>query len=93
MCGLLLKHMYGTQAEADGWQQEYSGFLKSIVFRQDEACPCLFYHEKRGLACSVHGDDFTTAGPKCELYVFEDQLDAKYKLKKGGNRTARSLPF
>ena len=23
-CGLLLKHMYGTQAAADGWQQEYN---------------------------------------------------------------------
>ena len=43
-----------------------------------------FFHDKRGLACSVHGDDFTTAGPKCELDVFEDQLEAKYELKKGG---------
>ena len=24
MCGLLKKHMYGTRAAADGWQQEYS---------------------------------------------------------------------
>ena len=23
MCGLLKKHMYGTKAAADGWQQEY----------------------------------------------------------------------
>ena len=83
-CGLLKRHMYGTRAAADGWQQEYSGFLKSIGFRQGEACPCLFFHERRGLACSVHGDDFTTAGPKCELDVFENQLEAKYELKKGG---------
>ena len=83
-CGLLRRHMYGTRAAADGWQQEYSGFLTSIGFRQGEACPCLFYHDKRGLACSVHGDDFTTAGLKCELDVFEDQLEAKYELKKGG---------
>ena len=25
MCGFLLKHMYGTQAAADGWQQEELG--------------------------------------------------------------------
>ena len=83
-CGLLRRHMYGTRAAADGWQQEYSGFLKSIGFRQGEACPCLFYHDKKRLACSVHGDDFTTAGPKCELDKFEEQLEAKYELKKGG---------
>jgi hypothetical protein len=31
-CGLLKRHMYGTRAAADGWQQEYSSFLKSIGF-------------------------------------------------------------
>ena len=83
-CGLLRRHMYGTRAAADGWQHEYSGFLKSIGFRQGEACPCSFVHDKRGLIMSVHGDDFTTAGLKCEVDVFESQLDGKYELKKGG---------
>ena len=83
-CGLLRKHMYGTRAAADGWQQEYSNFMKSIVFWQGEACPCLFFHPGKGLATSVHGDDFTTAGPKCEQDWFESQLEAKYELKKGG---------
>ena len=27
MCGFLKKLMYGTRAAADGWQQEYAGFL------------------------------------------------------------------
>ena len=70
-CGLLRKHMYGTRAAADGWQQEYSGFLKSIGFAQGQACPCLFLHKARGLAISVHGDDFTTCGAKCEIDWFE----------------------
>ena len=30
MCGLLLKHMYGTQAAADGWQQEYAGYMREL---------------------------------------------------------------
>ena len=84
MCGLLEKHMYGTRAAADGWQQEYSGFLKSIGFAQGEACPCLFVHKGRGIASSVHGDDFTTTGPKAELDWFEKQLEGKYELRKGG---------
>ena len=83
-CGLLKKHMYGTRAAADGWQQEYAGFMRSIGFCQGVASPCVFVHEKRCLAASVHGDDFTTAGPKCELDWFEAQLEAKYELKKGG---------
>ena len=31
-CGLLLKHMYGTRAAANAWQQEYSGYMRSIGF-------------------------------------------------------------
>ena len=84
MCGLLRKHMYGTRAAADGWQQEYSGFLRSIGFHQGAACPRLFVNSKRQLAVSVHGDDFTTAGPKCEIDWFEKILENKYELKKGG---------
>ena len=83
-CGLLKKHMYGIRAAADGWQQEYSGFLRSIGFKQGAVCPCLFVNSDRQLAVSVHGDDFTTAGPKCEIDWFENLLEQKYELKKGG---------
>ena len=84
MCGLLMKHMYGTKRAADGWQQEYSGFLRSLGFKQGVACPCVFVHPSRGLICSVHGDDFTTAGEARELDWFEDSLEAKYELKRAG---------
>ena len=33
---------------------------------------------------SVHGDDFTTAGPKHELDWFEKRLSDVYELTKGG---------
>ena len=84
MCGLLKKHMYGTRAAADGWQQEYSGYLRSIGFEQGEASPCVFVHKLKNLATSVHGDDFTTVGPKVELDWLEAKLEAKYELRKGG---------
>jgi hypothetical protein len=48
------------------------------------ACPCLFSHRAHGFAISVHGDDFTTTGPKCEIDWFEQLLEEKYELKKGG---------
>ena len=73
-CGLLLKHMYGTRAAADGWQQEYSGFMKKIGFSQGEASPRIFVHKSRGIACSVRGDDFTGTGAKVELDWLEGQL-------------------
>ena len=32
----------------------------------------------------IHGDDFTTVGPKCEFDKFENELESKYELKRGG---------
>ena len=83
-CGRLLKHMYGTQAAADGWQQEYSSTLVEMGFVQGVASPCVFSHAQRGLVSSVHGDDFTTAGSKPQLDWFEKTLESKYELRKGG---------
>ena len=83
-CGLLLKHMYGTRAAADGWQQEYSSFMKQIGFTQGEASPCIFVHEPRGIACIVHGDDFASTGPKVGLDWLEGQFKGKYELREGG---------
>ena len=40
-------------------------------------------HKSRGIACSVHGDDFTSTGSKVELDCLEDQLEGKYELRKG----------
>ena len=34
--------------------------------------------------CSVHGDDFTTAGPKHQLDYFEKRMKEKYELTTGG---------
>ena len=45
MCAMLLRHMYGTRAAADGWQEEYSTFLvEHLGFKQGLACPCVFEH-------------------------------------------------
>ena len=49
---------------------------------QGTACPCIFTHMERGLFCSVHGDDFTTIGPKHQLDAFELELASKYELRK-----------
>ena len=63
-----MKHMYGTQKAAEGWQNEYSSSLvEKLGFSQGVACPCVFVHEAKDIVCTVHGDDFTAVGPKSSL--------------------------
>ena len=71
MCGLLRRHMYGTRRAAEGRQDECSTRMIDASFIQDIASPCVFHHPTRNIDCSVHGDDFTAAGPKPELDWFE----------------------
>ena len=58
--------------------------MVELGFTQGIASPCLFVHIERGIVTSVHGDDFTSGGDKCQLDWFENALDAKYELKRGG---------
>ena len=83
-CGLLLRHMYGTQKAAEGWQCEYSSALVKLGFTQGVACPCIFFHAEKDIVCTVHGDDFTAVGSKASLDWYEAALEDKYELKKGG---------
>ncbi len=79
-CALLRRHMYGTRAAADGWQEEYSSFLvETLGFVQGLSSPCVFRHPERQLMVSVHGDDFTTAGACNDLDWFEDNLQEHYE--------------
>ena len=85
VCGLLLKHMYGTQRAAEGWQSEYSSTLvDKLGFQQGIACPCMFVQAERDIVITVHGDDFTAVGPKRQLDLYESMLEKSYELTKGG---------
>ena len=75
--------MYGTRMAADGWQEEYSTFLIRCGFKQGTACPNVFYHEERGIATPVHGDDFTSSGAKSSLDWLESTMKATYELTVG----------
>ncbi len=83
MCAKLLRHMYGTRAAADGWQEEYSTFLVEMLkFRQGISSPCVFRHSTRQLVVTVHGDDFTSVGAKRDLDWFEAAMEENYELTK-----------
>ena len=82
-CGELLRHMYGTRMAADGWQEEYSTLLIRLGFRQGSSCPNVFHHDSKKIACSVHGDDFTSSGPKPALDWFEESVGKEYEITIG----------
>ncbi len=83
MCAQLLRHLYGTRMAADGWQEEYSTLLIRLGFRQGVACPNAFFHAERQITCSVHGDDFTSSGPKPALDWLESSIQAEYEVTIG----------
>ena len=80
MCGLLLRHMYGTRGAADGWQEEYSTVMVKLGFTQGDASPNVFRHFDRHITTSVHGDDFTSSGPADALDWLEGALAEHYEL-------------
>ena len=76
--------MYGTRRAAEGWQEEYSSFLRGLGFVQGSASACVFRHPERHVVVSVHGDDFTASGAKPMLDWFEQGMRARYELTVGG---------
>ena len=81
LCGKLNVHMYGTRKAADGWHCECTDVLLELGFEAGQASACVFLHQKKGMAMSVHGDDFTIAGPKAALDWFVKELRKRYELK------------
>ena len=45
-----------------------------------DASACVFRHAKRRLVTSVHGDDFTTSGPKANIDWMKRQMEGRYEL-------------
>ena len=41
-------------------------------------------HTEKNVSTTVHGDDFTRAGAKCDLDWLDKLMEAKYELRKGG---------
>ena len=69
--------MYGTRAAADGWHSEYSNTLVDLGFQRGSASACVFRHHASHMVASVHGDDFTIAGPKRCLDKLKADMQAK----------------
>ena len=54
--------------------------VSELNFVQGVASPCLFRHSERQIVVSVHGDDFSAAGPKVDLDWYEAEMKKHYEL-------------
>jgi hypothetical protein len=81
LCGRLNVHMYGTRPAAEGWYSEYSGSMEEFGFKTGTSSGCVFFHPELYLVSAVHGDDFTTCGPRSSLDKLGAFLRTKYELK------------
>ena len=84
MCAKLRVHMYGTRAAADGWHSEYSSSMEAMVFLRGDASACVLRQPTRRLVPSVHGDDFTVAGPTHQLDWMKAEMQRKYEFTEVG---------
>ena len=70
---------YGTRDAAMNWQDEFTTTLMTNGFTRGKASPCNFHQPQKCLHVTIHGDDFTTTGPKQQLKWFKELLDNTYE--------------
>jgi len=79
--GKLNLSLYGTRDAAMNWAKTYTDHLKSLGFIVGKSNPCNFYHPQREVSCTVHGDDYTSAGKEEHLRWLDRNLRAKFEIK------------
>jgi hypothetical protein len=73
--------LYGTRDAAVNWVQTYTKVLKSAGFIVGRHSAQNFYHPHRGLAVTVHGDDFTSTGSEEQLQWLDKLLGGAFEIK------------
>ena len=71
--------MHGARDATMNWTKVYTDLALECGFEKDGSCPCNFHHP-RGLAMTVHGDDFTLAGGTKDLWWFKGMFEAKFEI-------------
>ena len=73
--GRLNKSLYGTRDASLNWQWEVSRHLEGLGFRKGRGFPSVFFHPGRGLATTVHGDDYVSVGSAGQLRWLKENPD------------------
>ena len=79
--GRLNVSMYGTRDAARNWQTKVTKHLLSIGFVKGASNPGIFYHEGRGVALLVHGDDYVSVGTLAAMEWLEGEIAKSFDIK------------
>ena len=81
MAGRLNLSLYGTRDAALNWSVKYTKVLEELGFVKGKCSPCNFHHEKRGIAMTVHGDDFTSTGREADMRWLQAEMAKNFEIK------------
>ena len=73
--------LYGTRDAAKNWAQTHTAFLNQIGFETGKGSTCNFHHQKKQIAMTVHGDDFTACGSDQDLTWLSAKFKEKFEVK------------
>ena len=79
--GKLMASLYGTRDASANWQEEVARCMVEWGFTVGRFNPCMYHHEKRGIVCLVHGDDFVSVGKSLDLKWMKEKLKARFEIK------------
>ena len=65
---------------AMNWAKTYTKLMVDHGFVTGKHSACNFWHPTRDVAVTVHGDDFTSSGPKPALDWLEKSISEKYEI-------------
>ena len=81
MVGQLNVSLYGTRDAAQNWSRTVTRTMVALGFEPGQHSPCNFKHPTRGVATTVHGDDFTSTGRESDLRWLDNELKKRFELK------------
>ena len=81
MVGQLNLSLYGTRDAAQNWSRTVAQIMASLGFIAGQYSPCNFRHPSRGIAVTVHGDDFTSTGREADLRWLDGELRKRLDIK------------
>ena len=75
----LLLSLYGIRDAAMNWTAAYTNFALSMGFEKGKGCLYNFCN-KRNIAMTVHGDDFTSTGNTRNLKWLKAHFESKFEI-------------
>ena len=80
----LRRWLYGMRLAAQAWEKDFTQRLEEVGFRRGKSCPTVFFREKTGCRCVVHGDDFTFLSLSDEIENIVRDMQRWYDIKVRG---------